>query len=407
MTKRKRTQESTCDCTDDAELDRRTFVRGSGALLAFAAAGVTPSEVAAQSDQPEGDLEALLEGMPRNWGRWGEDDELGAFNFLGAEQALAGIEAVTKDRVSGVETFTLQLSMTGEVANDPIFPTRTVARRDNTQDEQSYEEGEADPSAGGLKFSDDRFVNQLYPQGTTHVDAPGHAWYGDRIYNGFDASTTAATKEFDEPLESCSGEAVSETRGLGKADVSTVADHGIVGRGVLLDVGRAMGDENGRLEPNACISLDDLRQTADGQGVTLRKRDVPLIRTGSAARARDDDPEREWAPLEEPGICYSEELVNWVHEMEFPTIGGDTLSVEKNVQTIDGEEYLVPLHGAFHRNLGVPFIEVLWLEDLGRSCARDGVYDFLFAGAPLNIERATGAPINPVAVKATMAAASE
>jgi kynurenine formamidase len=393
--------ESTCDCTD-SDVDRREFLRGSGAMLAFAAAGVAPSEVTAQSDQPEGDLEALLEDAPRNWGRWGEDDELGAFNFLGSEEALAGMEAATREDATGAETLTLQISMTGEVANDPIFPTRTVARRDNTQDEQSYEEGEADPSAGGLKFSDDRFVNRLYPQGTTHVDAPGHAWYGDQIYNGFDASTTAATKEFDESLEGCDGEQVSETRGLGRADVSGVADHGIVGRGVLLDVGRALGGANDRLEPNACISKEDLQRTAYRQGVTLGKRDVPLIRTGSAARARDDDPDREWAPLEEPGLCYSEELVEWVHEMEFPVVGGDTLSVEKNVQIVDGEEYLVPLHGAFHRNLGVPFAEVLWLEDLAESCAEDGVYDFLFAGAPLNIERATGAPINPVAVKASM-----
>ncbi len=396
-----RKSESTCDCTN-SDFDRREFLRESGALLAFAAAGVAPSEVAAQSDQPEGDLEALLEDAPRNWGRWGDDDELGAFNFLGSEEALAGMEAVTRDEATGAETFTLQLSMTGEVANDPIFPTRTVARRTNTQDEQSYEEGEAEPSAGGLKFTDDRFVNQLYTQGTTHVDAPGHAWYGDQIYNGFDASTTAATKEFDEPLESCGGDPVDETRGMGRADISHVADHGIVGRGVLLDVGRAMGGENDRLEPNACISLSDLRRTAYQQDVVLRKRDVPLVRTGSAARVRDDDPEHEWAPLEEPGLCYSEDLVEWVHEMEFPVVGGDTLSVEKNVQTIDGEEYLVPLHGAFHRNLGVPFAEVLWLEDLAESCASDGVYDFLFAGAPLNIERATGAPINPVVVKASM-----
>lgn len=393
--------ESTCDCTDGADIDRRRFLQGSGALAAFAVAGVSPSEVVAQSDQPEGDLESLLEDMPRNWGRWGDEDELGAFNLLGGEQALAGIEAVTKEEATGAETFTLQLSMTGEISEDPIFPTRTVARRENTQDELSYEEGEVEPSAGGLKYTDDWFLNHLYPQGTTHVDAPGHAWYGDQIYNGFDAMTTAATKEFDEPLENCQGEQVTETRGMARADISTVAEHGIVSRGVLLDVGRVMGEENDRLEPNACISLDDLRQTADEQGVTLRKRDVPLIRTGSPARVRDDDPEYEWAPLEEPGLCYSEELVNWVHEMEFPVIGGDTLSVEKNVQTIDGEEYLVPLHGAFHRNLGVPFNEVLWLEDLAESCASDGVYDFLFAGAPLNIERASGAPINPVVVKAS------
>lgn len=385
--------------TTTGDASRRTFLKRVGGLSAFVAAGVHPQDVLAQEDAPEGDLETLLEDLPKNWGRWGDDDELGAFNFLGSDETLAGIRAAT--RGNAVETFTLQMSMTGEVAADPIFPTRTVARRANTQDERSYQQGEAEPLAGGLKFSDDWFINNLYPQGSTHVDAPGHAWYGDRIYNGFDAMTTAEVKEFDEPLENCEGVEVSKTRGMGKADISHVADHGIVGRGVLLDVGRAMGGENDRLDPNECVTLDDLRATADVQGVRLRKRDILAIRTGSAARTREDDPDTEWKPLEEPGLCFSEDLVRWVHEMELPVIGGDTLSVERNVQIIDGEQYLVPLHAAFHRNLGMPFAEVLWLEDLAASSARDGIYEFLFAGAPLNIERATGALINPVALKAS------
>lgn len=376
---------------------RRRFLEGVGGLAAFAAAGVTPAEALRQDEAPEGDLEELLADAPRNWGRWGDDDELGAMNFLGGEQVMKGLRTATKGET--VEVFTLQISMTGEVDADPIFPSRTVARRGNTQDETSYEQGEVDPLAGGLKFADDFFVNHLYPQGSTHVDAPGHAWYGDQIYNGFPASSTAEQKEFDEPLEGCGGEQVSQTRGLGRADISGVADHGIVGRGVLLDVGREMGGEDDRLEPNECVTLEDLRATAESQGVSLEKRDIPVIRTGSAARAREENPDTKWEPLKEPGLCYSEALVEWVHEMEFPMLGGDTLSVEKNVQTIDGEQYLVPLHGAFHRNLGVPFAEVLWLEDLAESAADDGNYDFLFTGAPMNIERATGAIINPVAIK--------
>jgi hypothetical protein len=28
-----------------------------------------------------------------------------------------------------------------------------------------------------------------------------------------------------------------------------------------------------------------------------------VIRTGSAARAREDDPDTQWQPQEEPGLC--------------------------------------------------------------------------------------------------------
>ncbi len=394
------TPNSTADEQSDGPT-RRSVLGTLGAAAAFTAAGMTPQEVLAQSENEAGDLETLLEDLPTNWGRWGEDDELGAFNFLGSEEAFAGLQAAMKGGKKRLEVFTLQIPMTGEPARDPIFPTRTVARRDNTQDAQSYQEGEAEPSAGGLKFTDDKFINSLYPQGSTHLDAPGHAWYGDQIYNGFSEDTTAEEKQFEEPLEACSGDSVDTTRGHGKADISVVADNGIVGRGVLLDVGRELGDpETDRLAPEACVSLADLKRTAEAQGVKLNKRDILLVRTGSAARARDPDPDEKWGPLTEPGICFSEELVRWVYEMEYPTIGADNLSVEKSIQTIDGETFLVPLHGAFHRDLGMPVMEVLWLEDLAESCAEDGVYEFLFAGAPLHIERATGGIINPVVIKA-------
>lgn len=57
------------------------------------------------------------------------------------------------------------------------------------------------------------------------------------------------------------------------------------------------------------------------------------------------------------------------------------------------------LHGALMRNLGVVFVEMADLERLAADCAADGVWDFLFAAAPMRVARAAGAPVNPVAVK--------
>lgn len=39
----------------------------------------------------------------------------------------------------------------------------------------------------------------------------------------------------------------------------------------------------------------------------------------------------------------------------------------------------------------------------GSTCAAadDGIYDFLYAAAPLNIEGGAGAPVNPVVIKAS------
>jgi kynurenine formamidase len=413
-----------CGGAESHELDRRTFVRGCGAAMALAVAGTSVGDVAAEAS---GDIETLLADAPTNWGRWGEDDELGALNLLGSEEAFAGMRAATQRGAKGIQRFPLQLSVTGEVINpdpdrpdvvfpdgeaawpstdigDPAFPPRTPGRRDNTT------AVDPDPLAGGVTYVDDKFVTDFFLQGTTHMDALGHAWYGDQLYNGFSARTTETEKEFETALQgtqrtdSVPGEEecldpVSGTRGLARADVAEAASEGIAGRGVLLDVGRQFGDEDGRLDLGTGVTFEDLQATAEAQETTIEERDILLVRTGAAERTRD--PAAEWAPLDEPGLVYSPELVEWVAEMDIPYIGADNLAVEKVVQTIDGDTYVIPLHGAFLRNLGVYLNEILDLRALGEACAADGIYEFLFTAAPLNVERASGAPINPLVLKAT------
>lgn len=396
------------DHDSDTGTDRRNFVRGCGAVAAVAAAGLSVDSVAAMESR----LDALLADLPDNWGRWGEDDELGALNLLGSEEAFAGMQAAMKRGPTGIERFTLQLPMTGEAIDvlvdeeidapttdtgDPMFPGRTPARRDNAADART-----AEPYPGGMQFSDDRFVTEFFLHGTTHMDALGHGWYGNEVYNGRDESVTAAHKEFDHAVPGCvDGEAgeVKETHGHSAVDISPLADAGVAGRGVLLDVGRVRGDDCDRLPLNAEVTLEDMKATAEAQGVELRERDIILLRTGSIERVAD--PDAEWDPMGEPGLVFSEDLIRWVHDTEIPMIGADTVAVEKVSQTIDGEPYVLPLHGALLRDLGVSLNEILWLQDLASQCADDGIYDFLLTSAPLHVERATGGPVNPVVLKAT------
>lgn len=349
------------------------------------------------------DVADLLDGLPDNWGRWGDDDERGTLNLLGSREAAAGMNAALKNGEDAVERFTLGLPLTGEAISengdtgDPGFPGREVARRNNVSDERTYREGQE--TSAGMKFSDDRLETPFYLQGTTHMDALGHAWYGDELYNGVDAAETAVEKRFEMPVEGMDRE-VTETRGHGRLSVAPLAGSGVAGRGVLLDVGRYTGESEGdRLPMGSEIGLDDLRATADAQGTEIRDYDILLVRTGAMARTRD--PDADWHPTDEPGLVFSDQLVEWVHDHDITAVGADNVAIERVTQTIDGETYVLPLHGAFLRNLGMPLVEMLWLDDLARACADDGVYEFLFTAAPLHVQRATGGPLNPLVLKAT------
>ena len=394
--------------------NRRRVLQGS--LAALIAGSMSASGAARGAEEPPfagpEDYRALVDGLPDNWGRWddGERDELGAINYLGSEEMYAGMAAAMKQGKTNVERFTLQTPMTGvinrygvdrpdEEAGDPIFGDRTPAVRDNVEPRGPEDVGD------GLNSADDKFVTDLFLQGTTHLDALGHVWLGQQIYNGFDADTTHTPKTFEGDYDGDGDPEMIETFGLGKADISNAASAGIGGRGVLLDVARHVNGDDTPLDLGYDIGLDDLLATARSQGVKLRKRDVLLIRTGSLERYYS--PEYDWDGEAEAGLRYEDELVEWVHDMEIPMIGADNIAVEKLVHRLespaDGEtkQFYVPLHIAFLQRLGVPLNEILWLEDLADSCAADGIYDFLFSAAPLNVERGSGAPINPVIMKAT------
>ena len=315
-------------------------------------------------------MDKLREVSPSNWEKWGADDQVGTLNYLNKAQALRGQAAIKSGK-----TFTLQLPMTHGVG--PVFPGRVPVMHFMSQDEGSYKAGKKTPLGGGMKYSDDAVF--MYLQGTTHMDALGHAWYGDKVYNGKSAD--------------------SSTHGHDSVDVGALGEKGIVGRGVLLDIGRFKGDKNHRLAANTCVTLVDLQNTAKKQKIEIKKRDILLIRTGSMGRYYDKNDKKNWGPATEPGLCYSAELVKWLDQQEIPMVASDNLAIEKVVQKIAGEDVVIPLHGLLIRDLGLVLSEIYWLDGLADDSAEDGQYSFMFTAAPLKMERGSGAPINPIVIK--------
>jgi len=321
------------------------------------------------SSQPAIEFMELLRDAPKNWGRWGPDDEIGAINFLTAAEVLRGVRSVRHGR-----TFMLGIPVARR-EGDPIHPARSQPILTTTHDAGSYISGADQPWPGGLKYNDDVLV--MYPQGSTQYDALGHVWYGDHLYNGFDPNLSIG--------------------GLQRCSIEPIANHGVIGRGILLDVARFKGKEH--LAPGEPISLQDLLDTAANQNVTVEQHDIVLVRTGWLPRYYEGGA-AEFFPdgqVVDPGLQYGPELVQWFYEMEIPSLSMDNIGCEL------GFDEKLGSHGALHCallcNLGIPFNEVVWLEDLAADCAADGQYTFLFAGAPIKLVQGCGSAVNPIVVK--------
>ena len=309
----------------------------------------------------------LLKDSPKNWGKWGANDEVGGLNYLGPEQVLKAAKMVRSGK-----TFTLQVPM-GSPTGDPVWPGRRGSERYQIIDEGHWACGKAPNFPGGLHYSDDAI--SAYLQGSTQYDALGHVWYDGKLYNGFDANSTIG--------------------GQAKASVLPLAEKGIVGRGILIDVARHRGKAN--LDKGETFTHKDLMEIAKKQGAAIEKRDILIIRTGFIEAFYRTSKEEFYDGFCEPGLTYSPELVKWFQEMEIPNLVTDTIANEVTYDPVSG--VALPLHCALMRNLGVTFTEICDLSKLSEDCAKDGQWTFLYVAAPLKVVNGTGAPVNPVVVK--------
>lgn len=309
-----------------------------------------------------------LQGSPRNWHRWGEQDEIGCLNLLTSEQVLTGVRHVRSGKV-----FTLAIPI-GSAGGDPVWPGRAAPEKHMTVDKSDFATGRQPHYPGDSEYADDWIG--MYLQGSTQIDALGHMWFGEEIYNGYPAASTIG--------------------GLRKCSVERIAEHGIVGRGVLLDIARYRGKRS--LGPGEAITVEDLEGAAGAQGVQVRKGDILLLRTGWIGVFYERGPEAFYVkPFSEPGLAYSEELVRWFHEHDVVSLVTDTIANEITQDPETG--WVATLHIALMVNLGIVFSEIVQLDQLADDCAQDGQWDFLYAAAPLRVVEGAGAPVNPIVIK--------
>ncbi|MFI9172453.1 cyclase family protein [Streptomyces lincolnensis] len=320
---------------------------------------------------PEGAIAAAAKRVT-NWGRWGADDVLGTLNFLDEAKRAQGARLARR----GV-SFSLAQRFDAE------GPQKGWRRRTNPVHTMlsSGLDAEFGPAEfpHGLGGADDVVFMPL--QASTQWDGLGHIFDHGTAYNGRRASQVV-TSEGDR-----------------LTGIETVADR-IAGRGVLLDVGRAIGAE-GELPDGFAITAEHLEATIAAQGETARvgRGDLLLVRTGQLTRARRGiaagDGWGDYAGGPAPGLSFA--TADWLHSSEIAGIATDTWGFE--VRPNEFDTAFQPLHQVAIPHIGL-FIGELWdLDTLAADCAADGVYEFLLVAAPLPVTGAVGAPVNPLAVK--------
>lgn len=298
----------------------------------------------------------------RNWGRWGEADERGTLNHLDPEVLRAAAASVRAGRLFslGLNFDSAGPQQEGRRFNPKLYVTEVATPLNRRS-----------PSA---RYSDD--VIHMPSQAATQWDALSHVHYDGELYNGCKACDT-----------------LSE-RGAARLGIQTLAQPGIMGRGVLLDIARLRGEA--MLAPAYEITPDDLDAASRRQGVEPGRGDILLVRTGHIRRFTVDRDRAAFNGLQ-PGL--SPRCAEWIHDRSLAAVAADNVAVEVISAEMRASETPLPLHMLCLRDMGCPLGEMFDLEALAEDCAQDGRYDVLLAAPPLPLTRAFGSPVNPLALK--------
>ena len=284
-----------------------------------------------------------------NWGRWGPDDEVGAFNLITPARRAAAAALVT-------EGFTVSLASEAQNYESidvpcPVEWSMTRANRSAASDQISY------PCIHG--------------PGTTHLDAFAHIFFDGKMWNGYDVDGLVTMEE-----------------GATKNNILAMKD-GIVTRGVLYDIPRLKGLPY--LEPGTRITVADLEAWEAMAGVAVGPGDAFLIRWGRWARQDAIGPfdtGREAAGLDN-------NVIPWLRERDVAVAGWETPGYAPQPE---GDLPRIALHNFALTILGIQLLDRADFQALAAAAAARNRWEFMVTIAPLPIPNGTGSPVNPIAM---------
>jgi kynurenine formamidase len=305
------------------------------------------------------------------WGVFGADDQLGTLNHLTPDRVKAAVLTVRTGT-------TVNLNLRLDAFDPPLITHR----------------GAVEHRVFGLnEFHRDDRVDSLFTQASTQIDGLRHFAHPDHgFYNGFSGESIAA--------------------GTPELGIQHVAERGIVGRGLLIDVGRYREHVGRPIEQdsNEQIPVSDLEDALAWQGSTVRPGDILLLRFGWLAHIRRPGFTRP-SPLVSPGLAQREETAAWLWDQRIALVAADNVALEAwpatgSALTTQAEEsgalsrssHTGMLHRILIPLLGMTIGELWDLDRLASECMSLNRHDVLLVAEPLNIHGGVGSPANALAI---------
>ena len=314
------------------------------------------------------DLRAAAEKY-KNWGKWGSNDEIGTLNYTRPEDIVAAAQLVKKGKVISLALNFDNNGPQGAKSKYPamgrINPVHTMLRTGT----DAYS-GVLDHR--GIRAADDMVVMPL--QCSTQWDGLGHVFYENTMWNGYDCREVTSN-------------------GAQKCGIEKTKNR-MVGRGVFLDVARALGKEI--LEDGYAITCADLDRSAEAQGVEVKRGDYVIVRTGQMEAKLNAGSWDGYPGDVAPGFGF--ETLEWIKRTELAALASDTWGCE--VRPNETEQGInQPWHWITIPIMGMTMGEIFYVKDLADDCAADKIYEFMFVAPAIPITGAVGSPTNPLAIK--------
>lgn len=303
-----------------------------------------------------------------NWGRWGDDDQVGSWNLVTPEKVVAATACV----ISGdVYSLALPFGASGPSADGiPGRPNAIHLMGITGTDAAAGAQDRVFP--GSAKFADDWVIMNLST--STQWDGFCHVFHHGYSYNGVPAAQVSSW-------------------GARRNAIPSLRDR-MVTRGVLIDLPRAQGCD--WLEPGTAIQPEELDAAVEAQDSVVEAGDAVLVRTGQLSEVRASG---SWAgyagTAAAPGL--GARCGRWLAERDVAAVACDTWGLE--VMPYETTDTMAPLHQIILSHCGISIGEMFDLDELAAACAADRRYSFLLVAPVLPLDGAVNTPVNPMAIR--------